>query len=89
VWSASWEREDVCWSFGDEPAGDRCDDVRGGTETAGELLADECVGSARGVVMLEVAETGDGSWSAGDLGEDAALLWRVEFLRDDDDGWCG
>jgi hypothetical protein len=71
-----WASEDVCWSFGD----DLCDDVRGGTETAGELLADDCRG-ARGVVMLE---TGDGSWSAGVLGEEAALLWRVEFLRVDE-----
>jgi hypothetical protein len=29
-------------------------------------------------------ETGDGSWSAGVFGEEAALLWRVEFLRDDE-----
>jgi hypothetical protein len=59
---------------------ERCDDVRGGTDTTGELFADDWRG-ARGVVMLE---TGEESWSGFDLGEAAALLWRVEFLREDE-----
>jgi hypothetical protein len=91
----SLERDDTWASFGDELE-DLCDDVRGGTETGapapadtmGELVAEDGKGSARGVVMLEFAAPGDGSWSAGVLGEDAALLWRLAFFRDDD-GWWG
>jgi hypothetical protein len=94
------EREDAWASFGEEFVGDLWEEVRGGTETGapapvemtGDALADDGSGrAARGVAMLEFAEAaGDGScWSAGVVGEDAALFWRAEFFRDEDEACWG